>query len=44
MSAHDHLFGAAAAMLEGRLDDPFALLGPHKGEGGTLIRSFQPGA
>ena len=44
MSAHDHLFGAAAAMLEGRLDDPFALLGPHRGDTGTLIRSFQPGA
>ena len=45
MTALDDTLGtAAAAMLEGRLDDPFAVLGPHKGEGGTTVRTFQPGA
>ncbi|BBC73440.1 glycogen-branching enzyme [Altererythrobacter sp. B11] len=44
MTAHDHLLTAAAAMLEGRLDDPFALLGPHDSADGRLVRSFQPGA
>jgi 1,4-alpha-glucan branching enzyme len=31
---------AAAAAMSGRLDDPFAVLGPH----GGVVRSFQPGA
>ncbi|MBW4329275.1 1,4-alpha-glucan branching protein GlgB [Stakelama sp. CBK3Z-3] len=45
MTAHDTLFaGAASALLEGRLDDPFAFLGPH-GEGAErVVRTFQPGA
>ena len=33
-----------AALLEGRLGDPFALLGPHVEEGGITVRSVQPGA
>ena len=45
MTASEDLLGAAAAaLLEGRLDDPFALLGPHEGSGGTIVRTFQPGA
>ncbi|WNO53651.1 1,4-alpha-glucan branching protein GlgB [Stakelama saccharophila] len=45
MTANDTLLaGAAAALLEGRLEDPFALLGPH-GEGAErTVRTFQPGA
>ena len=42
--ADDTLSGAAAALLEGRLDDPFALLGPHETGKGVTIRTFQPGA
>ena len=45
MSAIDNVLGAAAsAMLEGRLDDPFALLGPHREDERTHVRTFQPGA
>ncbi len=47
MTAHDsHLGAAAAAILEGRLDDPFAFLGPHRDDSGgdTVVRTFQPGA
>ena len=45
MTAYDQtLAGAAAAMLEGRLDDPFALLGPHHEGQRTIVRTFQPGA
>jgi len=49
MTAHDTTLGAAAAaMLEGRLDDPFAFLGAHEEEGGlgagVVVRTFQPGA
>ncbi len=45
MTAHDHTLAAAAsAMLEGRLDDPFAFLGPHRDNGETVVRTFQPGA
>ena len=45
MSAIDNVLGAAtSALLEGRLDDPFALLGPHREEERTIIRTFQPGA
>ncbi|GGO90034.1 1,4-alpha-glucan branching protein GlgB [Stakelama pacifica] len=45
MTLHDTMLaGAASALLEGRLDDPFALLGPH-GEGkDRTVRTFQPGA
>ncbi|NTZ41847.1 1,4-alpha-glucan branching protein GlgB [Altererythrobacter sp. SALINAS58] len=45
MTASDALLGtAAAALLEGRLDDPFALLGPHEADGKITVRTFQPGA
>jgi len=45
MTAHDStLSAAAAAMLEGRLDDPFAFLGPHDEADGPIVRTFQPGA
>jgi 1,4-alpha-glucan branching enzyme len=45
MTVHDQaLAGAAAAMLEGRVHDPFALLGPHREDDGTVVRTFQPGA
>ncbi len=45
MTASEDMLGtAAAALLEGRLDDPFALLGPHESAGGTTVRTFQPGA
>jgi len=45
MTAHDTTLGiAAAAMLEGRLDDPFAFLGPHDESGDPVVRTFQPGA
>src|SRR5690625_5954827 len=33
-----------AALLEGRLGVPFALLGPLVEEGGITVRSVQPGA
>lgn len=33
-----------ARLVEGRHDDPFAVLGPHATEGGTVLRTFQPGA
>ncbi len=36
--------GAIEALLRGRLDDPFSVLGPHRGKTGTVIRTFQPGA
>ncbi len=45
MSAHDNILASAArALLEGRLDDPFALLGPHGDGEQRIVRSFQPGA
>jgi 1,4-alpha-glucan branching enzyme len=45
MTAAEYTLGAAAsALLEGRLDDPFALLGPHTVDGVTSVRTFQPGA
>ncbi|GGC25845.1 1,4-alpha-glucan branching enzyme GlgB 1 [Novosphingobium marinum] len=45
MTAHDNTLGlAASAVLEGRLDDPFALLGPHREGDAVLVRTFQPGA
>jgi 1,4-alpha-glucan branching enzyme len=40
VSAPNDVLVAAAALLEGRLDDPFAMLGAHDGE----VRTFQPGA
>ena len=44
MNARNQMLDVASAMLEGRLDDPFALLGPHRDGETTLVRSFQPGA
>ncbi|MBB6226136.1 1,4-alpha-glucan branching enzyme [Polymorphobacter multimanifer] len=38
--ARNSLSAATAALLESRLDDPFAVLGAHDGE----VRTFQPGA
>jgi 1,4-alpha-glucan branching enzyme len=40
----DLLGHAAAALLEGRLADPFALLGPHSEADAVTLRTFQPGA
>jgi 1,4-alpha-glucan branching enzyme len=34
----------AWAIAEGRHGDPFSVLGPHKGPGGTVITAFVPGA
>ncbi|MBS7811349.1 1,4-alpha-glucan branching protein GlgB [Roseococcus pinisoli] len=34
----------AAALLEARHGDPFAVLGPHEVEGGLAIRALRPGA
>jgi 1,4-alpha-glucan branching enzyme len=36
--------GAIVALLEGRHDDPFSLLGPHAGPKGTFARAWVPGA
>ncbi|MDT0575704.1 1,4-alpha-glucan branching protein GlgB [Croceicoccus sp. F390] len=45
MTAIDHQMGAAAsALLEGRLDDPFAWLGRHQTGDDDVVRTFQPGA
>ncbi|MDP1626583.1 MAG: 1,4-alpha-glucan branching protein GlgB [Parvibaculum sp.] len=44
MAMNGTLEHAAAALLDGRLTDPFALLGPHDEGGGTVVRTFQPGA
>lgn len=35
---------AAQALAEATVGDPFALLGPHPGPAGTLLRVFAPGA
>jgi len=35
---------AIRALVEARLPDPFALLGPHCGDAGTTIRAFHPAA
>ncbi len=35
---------ALDALVEGRNADPFALLGPHEGPGGTFLRALVPGA
>jgi len=34
----------AAKLADGRLDDPFAVLGPHEAGSGRMIRAFLPGA
>ena len=45
MTAHEDVLSRSAfALLEGRLDDPFALLGPHGSDGARTVRTFQPGA
>ena len=36
--------GAIAALLDGRHDDPFSLLGVFAGPGGTFARAWIPGA
>ncbi len=36
--------GAIAALLAGRHDDPFSLLGAHAGPEGTFVRALVPGA
>jgi 1,4-alpha-glucan branching enzyme len=35
---------ALDALLAGRLNDPFAVLGPHRTPRGTVVRAFLPGA
>ncbi|MBN9145276.1 MULTISPECIES: 1,4-alpha-glucan branching protein GlgB [unclassified Novosphingobium] len=35
---------AIAALLDGSHGDPFSLLGPHEGPGGTFVRAVLPGA
>lgn len=42
MAQMDH--DTARAIVEGRHGDPFAVLGPHPGEGGWTVTVFQPGA
>ena len=44
MNASSEILAAAAALREGRLEDPFALLGPHVEGDGLGVRTFQPGA
>jgi 1,4-alpha-glucan branching enzyme len=34
----------AAAFAAGRHDNPFAILGPHRSDGGVIVRAFLPGA
>src|SRR5579875_1036371 len=34
----------AGELIEGRLTDPFAVLGPHQTADGAVVRTFQPGA
>ncbi|HYZ62832.1 MAG TPA: 1,4-alpha-glucan branching protein GlgB [Acetobacteraceae bacterium] len=36
--------GAIVALVEGRHEDPFAILGPHRVDGQTWVRAFLPGA
>jgi 1,4-alpha-glucan branching enzyme len=40
----DPIQGAALELIEGRLTDPFRLLGPHRTAEGIVVRTFQPGA
>ncbi|HEY1725826.1 MAG TPA: 1,4-alpha-glucan branching protein GlgB [Steroidobacteraceae bacterium] len=35
---------AVRALVEGRIGDPFALLGPHPGSNGTIVRAYVPPA
>ncbi|HEY3730597.1 MAG TPA: 1,4-alpha-glucan branching protein GlgB [Steroidobacteraceae bacterium] len=35
---------AVKALIEGRIGDPFALLGPHPGANGTVVRAYVPPA
>ena len=44
MNQTDQLAQAATAAMEGRLTDPFALLGRHDSPDGPVVRSFQPDA
>jgi len=41
---HDSLAAIASEAVEGRLTDPFAVFGPHRGDEGRIVRTFQPGA
>ncbi|MGB3807347.1 MAG: 1,4-alpha-glucan branching protein GlgB [Erythrobacter sp.] len=41
---NDSLATIASEAVEGRLTDPFAVFGPHQGDGGRIVRTFQPGA
>ena len=43
-TAADRDLAAAAALAAGRLDDPFAYLGPHETEAGLVVRAFLPEA
>ncbi len=44
-SVHDQSRNTRIAeLLAGKLADPFAILGPHDGPDGRIVRSFQPGA
>jgi 1,4-alpha-glucan branching enzyme len=36
--------GVIEAIVAGRHDDPFAVLGPHEAAGGVTVRAFVPGA
>jgi 1,4-alpha-glucan branching enzyme len=36
--------GEVAALIEGSLGDPFALLGPHRSGAGTIVRTYVPSA
>ncbi len=42
--ADDETTRALAELLQGRLPDPFAVLGPHETGEGRLVRAFLPGA
>ncbi|MGK2910857.1 MAG: 1,4-alpha-glucan branching protein GlgB [Sphingobium sp.] len=44
MSIQEDMTGSAVALLEGRLDNPFALLGMHGDGEDRIVRTFQPGA
>jgi 1,4-alpha-glucan branching enzyme len=44
MTGPDAVAESAAALLEGRLTDPFAVLGPHRTQEGLVVRAFLPGA
>jgi 1,4-alpha-glucan branching enzyme len=40
----DALAHAAADLMQGRLYDPFTILGPHRTDSGETVRAFLPGA